>query len=212
MAVVANLPRGDRGRRRAPIAAIGITNQRETTVLWGSRHRPPGAQRDRLARPAHAELCESWHAAGLATLSRRDRPCHRPLFLRFEDSLLLDAAARLAERAYAGEILFGTIAAFVVAATGGRRTEPTLPSSRTMLFDLRRLAWDDELLRAFGIPRALLRRHATKRRRFRQHRSAILRHAIPIAGVGRRPAGGGDRAGVLRPAWSNRPLAPARSR
>ena len=64
----------------------------------------------------------------------------------------------LRERAEAGEIAFGTIDSFLLwRLTGGRlHATDVTNASRTMLFDLHRLAWDDELLRAFGIPRALL--------------------------------------------------------
>src|SRR5205807_10598622 len=71
---------------------------------------------------------------------------------------LLDSLPGLAERARAGDIAFGTIDSFLLwRLTGGRlhATDAT-NASRTMLFDLRRLAWDDELLDSFGIPRAVL--------------------------------------------------------
>ncbi len=158
-AVVATCREAIAAAEGQPIAAIGITNQRETTVLW---ERATG-------RPVHnaivwqdrrtAELCESWRVAGLADMvATRTGLVIDPYFSASKIRWLLDALPGLAERARAGEILFGTIDSFLLwRLTGGRlHATDVTNASRTMLFDLRRLAWDDELLGAFGIPRALL--------------------------------------------------------
>src|ERR1044071_4935399 len=105
----------------APIAAIGITNQRETTVLW-----------DRATgRPVHnaivwqdrrtAELCETWREAGLAgRVAERPGLVIDPYFSASKIRWLLDAVPGLAERARAGKIAFGTIDAFLLwRLTGG---------------------------------------------------------------------------------------------
>jgi glycerol kinase len=143
----------------APIAAIGITNQRETTVLW---ERATG-------RPVHnaivwqdrrsAPLCETWREAGLADLvAARTGLVIDPYFSASKIRWLLDNVPGLRVRARAGEIAFGTIDCFLLwRLTGGRQHATDVTNaSRTMLFDIKRLAWDDRLLDDFDIPRAIL--------------------------------------------------------
>jgi glycerol kinase len=142
-----------------PIAAIGITNQRETAVLW---ERASG-------RPVHnaivwqdrrtAALCERWRADGLAeTVARRTGLVVDPYFSASKIRWLLDSVPGLDQRARAGEIAFGTIDSFLLWRLTGAQCHATdvTNASRTMLFDIRRLAWDPQLLDAFGVPRALL--------------------------------------------------------
>jgi glycerol kinase len=122
-----------------PIAAIGIANQRETTVLW---ERATG-------RPVHnaivwrdrrtAELCERWRAAGLAeTVAARTGLIVDPYFSASKIRWLLDSVPGLLWRARAGEIAFGTIDAFLLwRLTGGQRHATDVTNaSRTMLFDI----------------------------------------------------------------------------
>jgi glycerol kinase len=174
------------GPQPGPIAAIGITNQRETTVLW---ERATG-------RPVHnaivwqdrrtAAICEGWRAAGLAdTVAERTGLVIDPYFSASKIRWLLDSLPGLGERARAGEILFGTIDSFLLwRLTGGRlHASDVTNASRTMLFDLRRLAWDEDLLRAFGIPRALLPEPRDNAGDFGSTDVALFGDAIPIAGV-----------------------------
>src|SRR5271168_3044008 len=142
----------------APIAAIGITNQRETTVLW---ERASG-------RPVHnaivwqdrrtAPICERWRAAGFVQpVAERTGLVIDPYFSASKIRWLLDAVPGLKERARAGDIAFGTIDTFLLwRLTGGRHQTDVTNASRTMLYDLYRLAWDDALLDGFGIPAAIL--------------------------------------------------------
>jgi len=185
-AVVATCREAIAAAGERPIAAIGITNQRETTVLW-----------DRATgRPVHnvivwqdrrtAELCETWRAAGLAdTVAARTGLVIDPYFSASKIGWLLDAVPGLAERARAGEILFGTIDSFLLwRLTGGRlHATDVTNASRTMLFDLRRLAWDEDLLGAFGIPRALMPETRDNDADFGRTEAALFGDAIPIAGI-----------------------------
>jgi glycerol kinase len=168
------------------IAAIGITNQRETTVLW---ERATG-------RPVHnaivwqdrrtAEICDRWRAAGLADpVAARTGLVIDPYFSASKIRWLLDVLPGLRERARAGEILFGTIDSFLLwRLTGGRlHATDVTNASRTMLFDLRRLTWDDDLLNAFGIPRALLPETRDTDGDFGSTDKGLFGDAIPIAGV-----------------------------
>jgi glycerol kinase len=171
---------------KGPIAAIGITNQRETTVLW---ERATG-------RPVHnaivwqdrrtADLCASWQAAGLADIAaQRTGLVIDPYFSASKIAWLLASLPGLAERAGAGEIAFGTIDSFLLwRLTAGRlHATDVTNASRTLLFDLRRLAWDTELPEAFGIPRALLPELRDTGDDFGATAPALFGDAIPIAGI-----------------------------
>jgi glycerol kinase len=143
----------------APIAAIGIANQRETTILWdrttGRPVNPAIVWQDRRT----AELCETWRHDGLEELVRqRTGLVIDPYFSASKIRWLLDNIPGLRRRAETGGIACGTIDSFLAwRLTGGRRhvTDAT-NASRTMLFDIERLDWDAELLDALAIPRALL--------------------------------------------------------
>jgi glycerol kinase len=169
-----------------PIAAIGITNQRETTVLW---ERASG-------RPVHnaivwqdrrtAPLCEEWRAAGFEdAVARRTGLVIDPYFSASKIRWLLDMVPGLRERATTGEIAFGTIDSFLLwRLTGGKlHATDVTNASRTMLFDLHRLAWDAELREAFDIPRALLPEVRATGDDFGATVAELFGDAIPIAGV-----------------------------
>src|SRR5712692_8138577 len=174
------------GAAGRPIAAIGITNQRETTVLW-----------DRATgRPVHnaivwqdrrtADICARWRDAGSGeTVAERTGLVIDPYFSASKIRWLLDAIPGLGERARAGEIAFGTIDSFLLWRLSGGRLHATdvTNASRTMLFDLRRLAWDDELLDAFGIPRRLLPEIRDTDGDFGNTDVGLFGAAIPIAGI-----------------------------
>src|SRR5439155_1287419 len=169
-----------------PIAAIGITNQRETALLWeratGRTVHNAIVWQDRRT----AEICASWRGAGVADMvAARTGLVIDPYFSASKVRWLLDALPGLAGRARAGEILFGTIDSFLLwRLTGGRlHATDVTNASRTMLFDLRRLAWDDELLRAFGIPRAMLPETRDNDGDFGSTDAALFGAAIPIAGI-----------------------------
>src|SRR5271169_6393526 len=169
-----------------PIAAVGIANQRETVVLW---ERATG-------RPVHnaivwqdrrtAALCESWHAAGLAEIvARRTGLVVDPYFSASKIRWLLDSLPGLRERACAGEIAFGTIDSFLLwRLSGGRRHATDVTNAaRTMLFDIRRLTWDAELLDAFEISRALLPEVLDTGADYGSTMPDLFGTAIPIAGM-----------------------------
>ena len=184
-AVVATCREATAAARGRPIAAIGIANQRETTVLW---------ERD-TGRPVHnaivwqdrrtAALCESWREAGLAEIvAGRTGLVIDPYFSASKIRWLLDTIAGLRERAVRGEIAFGTIDSFLLRRlTGGLHATDVTNASRTMLLDLHRLAWDDELLREFDIPRALLPEIRDTDADFGTATAGLFGDAIPIAGM-----------------------------
>jgi glycerol kinase len=172
--------------RGRPIAAIGITNQRETTMLWERGSFRPVHNAIVWQDRRTATLCDTWRGDGLAEkVAGRTGLVIDPYFSASKIRWLLDDIAGLREHAAAGKIAFGTIDSFLLwRLTGGRlHATDVTNASRTMLFDLRRLAWDDELLREFGIPRALLPEIRDTDADFGAATPDLFGDAIPIAGM-----------------------------
>ncbi len=140
------------------IAAIGITNQRETTVIWERETGQPihnaivwqDTRTDRICRELEGDGHRErfFHGAGLPLATYFSGPKIR---------WLLENVPGARERAEAGELLFGNIDTWLIwNLTGGQHVTDPTNASRTMLMDLRRLEWDDELLAILDIPRAML--------------------------------------------------------
>ncbi|HEX6441752.1 MAG TPA: glycerol kinase GlpK [Stellaceae bacterium] len=169
-----------------PVAAIGITNQRETTLLWERSTGQPVHNAIVWQDRRTAHLCERWRDEGFAEpVAARTGLVIDPYFSASKIRWLLDTQPGLAERARAGEILFGTIDSFLLwRLTGGKlHATDVTNASRTMLFDLHRLAWDAELLDGFGIPGAMLPELRDTAGEFGATLPELFGAAIPIAGV-----------------------------
>ena len=140
------------------IAAIGITNQRETTIVWDRASGQPIARaivwQDRRTEP----LCARLRERGLADAVREATGLViDPYFSATKIAWLLDQVPGARARAERGELAFGTVDSWLLwRLTGGRHATDASNASRTMLYDIRRGAWSDALLAALDIPRALL--------------------------------------------------------
>ena len=147
----------DAGLRARDLMAVGIANQRESTVVW---------ERD-SGRPVHNLI--SWQdtrtdhlvkeIAGEHGPGRLHDRCGLPLTTYFAGPKvrwLLDHVPGLCGRAEAGEVLFGTVDAWLIWRLTGRHITDVTNASRTMLMNLQTLDWDDTLLGAIGVPRAML--------------------------------------------------------
>ena len=161
------------GASASDIAAIGITNQRETTVLWDRRtgeavHRAIVWQDRRTA-----ELCARLKAEGHEKLvASKTGLLLDPYFSGTKIAWILDRVPGARERAARGELAFGTVDSYLLwRLTGGavHATDAT-NASRTLLFNIHSGDWDDELLDLFDIPRALLPEVHDLRACLRQHR------------------------------------------
>ena len=168
------------------VVAIGITNQRETTVVWD---RADGA-------PIHRAIV--WQDRRTAAYCRRLRDAGHEAAVGAATGLLLDpyfSATKLAwildhvdgarERAAAGGLAFGTIDTFLIwRLTGGavHATDAT-NASRTMLFDIHAQCWNDTLLQLFDVPRSVLPEVLDSAADFGTTSVDVLGHAIPISGV-----------------------------
>jgi len=168
------------------IAAIGITNQRETTVIW---ERATG-------RPIHraivwqdrrtAEACLRLEAQGAHELVRRRTGLLLdPYFSGTKIAWLLEQVPGARARAERGELAFGTMDCFLLwRLTGGRvHATDVTNASRTLLFDIHRGDWDDELLQLIGVPRALLPDVRDSSGEFGTTDAGLLGAAIPVAGI-----------------------------
>ena len=146
------------GLRAEDLAGIGITNQRETTVIWDREMGAPLRAivwQDRRT----AEMCADLRDRGAEAIVRHKTGLVLdPYFSATKIAWLLDNTSNLRERAERGEVAFGTIDSWLLWNLTDGRVHATDHSnaSRTSLFNLERLDWDDELLALFRVPRALL--------------------------------------------------------
>ena len=141
------------------IAAIGITNQRETTVLWERDTGKPVANAIVWQSRITAPICEELKARGLEqTVRDKTGLVIDAYFSGTKIKHLLDSHPELRERAVRGEILFGTIDTFLIwRLTGGQQHVTDYSNaSRTLVYNIHSLQWDDELLKILDIPRAML--------------------------------------------------------
>ena len=167
------------------LAAIGITNQRETTLVW---ERASG-------RPIHnaivwqdrrtTEACEALCARGLdATVTAKTGLVIDPYFSATKLAWLLDRVEGARARAARGELAFGTIDSWLAwRLSGGAHVTDATNAARTMLFDIHRQDWDDELLALFDLPRALLPAVVDCAGRCADASADVLGAAVPIAGM-----------------------------
>jgi glycerol kinase len=167
------------------LAAIGVTNQRETTVLWDrNTGRPVGnaiVWQSRITAP----ICDRLKAAGHDELFRsRTGLVIDPYFSGTKVKYLLDSHDGLRARAARGEILFGTIDSFLIwRLTRGRQHSTDVSNaSRTLLFNIHTLDWDDELLRILDVPRAMLPEVRSSSEVYDQTDPALFGAAVPVAG------------------------------
>ncbi len=174
------------GVAAADVAALGITNQRETTLVWerasGTPVYPAIVWQDRRT----AALCDDLKARGAEPAVRRTTGLLLdPYFSGTKLAWLLDNVAGVRERAERGELAFGTIDTWLIwNFTGGAAhvTDYT-NASRTLLFDLESLTWSDAMLALLRVPRALLPEVRPSVARFGTTVPEMLGAPIPIAGV-----------------------------
>ena len=147
------------GLGAADVAAIGISNQRETTVLWDRTTGEPLGNAIVWQDRRTAAFCDGLKAAGHAEMIQaRTGLVIDAYFSGSKLRWMLDHIPGARERAERGELAFGTIDSWLVwKLTGGaRHVTDASNASRTMLFNLHTGDWDDELLRLLGVPRAVL--------------------------------------------------------
>jgi glycerol kinase len=172
------------GHAARDVLALGITNQRETTILWERRSgrpiHPAIVWQDRRT----SDFCAR-HDERSGWLAERTGLLLDPYFSATKIAWILDHVPGARARAEKGELAFGTVDSWLLwQLTGGRvhATDAT-NASRTLLFDIRSQAWDPELLAFFGVPAALLPEVRDSAADFGSTDAALFGAAIPIRGV-----------------------------
>ncbi len=182
------------GLRASQIAAIGITNQRETTLVWNRRTGEPIHNaivwQDRRSEPICAGLREQGHAE---LIQERTGLIVDAYFSGTKLQWILDHVDGARREAENGDLLFGTVDSWLLWHLTGGSDDSTRAqavhatdvsnASRSMLFDIRRNEWDDELLRLLRIPRALLPQVLPSSHVHGHSRAELLGAALPIGGI-----------------------------
>ncbi len=174
--------------RLAPgdIAAIGIANQRETTVLWDRSNGRPVAPAIVWQDRRTASRCDQLRLEGREALfTSRTGLVLDAYFSGTKLAWLLDHVPGARARAGRGELAFGTIDSWLAwqLTGGGAHVTDASNASRTLLFDIARLDWDDELLAILDIPRSVLPEVIASSGHFAQTRCEGLPRGIPLAGM-----------------------------
>ena len=168
------------------IAAIGITNQRETTILWDRKTGKPVCPAIVWQCRRTAEYCDELRVKGVEPMIREKTGL--PIDAYFSATKLkwmLDHHEGLRARAERGELCFGTVDCFLIYRLTGGKTHATDVSNaaRTLLFNIHTLAWDKELLDLFQIPASLLPEVRPSAGLFGNTDAALFGAPIPITGV-----------------------------
>lgn len=168
------------------VAAIAITNQRETTVLWDRATGQPIANAIVWQDRRTADMCDALRKQGhQAMIQTKTGLILDAYFSATKLQWLLDNIPGARARAEKGELAFGTIDTWLVWNLTAGRVHATDPSnaSRTMLFNLHSLDWDEQLLKLFNIPRSLLPAIVPTSGVLGETDASLFGHPIPIASL-----------------------------
>ena len=174
------------GLSAADIAAIGITNQRETTVVWDKETGAPVCPAIVWQCRRTAPMADALAASGWAEkIRQRTGLVPDAYFSGTKLRWILDKIPGARRGAEEGRLLFGTIDSWLIwNLTGGRaHVTDVTNASRTMLFDIRRLRWDPELLELFGIPEQMLPKVQPSSCIYGETEPALFGGKIPVAGA-----------------------------
>ena len=172
--------------RSNDVAAIGITNQRETTIVWDRETGEPVYNAIVWQDRRTADYCQRLKSQGAGeTIQARTGLLIDAYFSASKIRWILDNVPGAQARADAGKLAFGTIDSWLVwKLTGGaRHITDVSNASRTMLFNINTLQWDDELLRLFGIPSSLLPEVRSSSETYGTVSESVGIESVPIAGI-----------------------------
>ena len=168
------------------IAAIGITNQRETTVVWDKKSGEPVCNAIVWQDRRTADFCDSLKERKLDELvQEKTGLIIDAYFSGTKIKWILDHVDGARQKAENGDLLFGTIDSWLIwNLTGGKvHVTDVTNASRTMLFNIHTLSWDDELLRLFGIPQSMLPEVKSCSEVYGETSGNLFATKIPIAGI-----------------------------
>ena len=177
---------GRAGAYPRDVAAIGITNQRETVIVWeratGKAIHPAIVWQDRRTAP----LCELLDESGVGeTVSNRTGLVLDPYFSATKITWILDNVAGARARAERGELAFGTVDSWLIwhLTSGRRHVTDVTNASRTLLYNIVKGEWDAELLRIFGVPESMLPEVAWSSERVGEVTTTLVLGGVAIAGI-----------------------------
>lgn len=168
------------------VAAIGITNQRETTVLWDRKTGEPLYNAIVWQDRRTAAYCDELKAKGMAkSIQEKTGLIIDAYFSATKIKWILDNVAGAREKAAAGDIAFGTIDSWLIwNLTDGRvHVTDVSNASRTMIYNIHTLAWDQELMDLFDIPKSILPEVKSSSEVYGETTGNVLAAKIPIAGI-----------------------------
>jgi glycerol kinase len=174
------------GLQAKDIAAIGITNQRETTIVWDRATGQPVCNAIVWQDRRTAAACDALKARGLEPrVTEKTGLVLDAYFSGTKLAWILDNVPGARRRAEAGELLFGTVDSWLVWKLSGGAAHVTDESnaSRTLLFDIHAGEWDDELLRLFRIPRAMLPEVRASSGPLAETTTDLFAARLPITGI-----------------------------
>ena len=168
------------------IAAIGITNQRETTIVWDSETEEPIYNAIVWQDRRTSEYCDELKAAGHTEFIRsRTGLIIDAYFSATKIKWILDNVPGARVRAEKGKLMFGTVDTWLIwrLTRGEVHVTDVSNASRTMLFNIHTLQWDEELLRLFDIPLSMMPEVRSSSEVYGHTKSTIFAHKVPIAGI-----------------------------
>lgn len=175
------------GVRARDVAAIGITNQRETTVVWDRRTGNPVYNAIVWQDRRTASLCDQLKNEGLTRLfQEKTGLVLDAYFSGTKVRWILDNVEGARQKAEAGDLAFGTIDSWLIwKLTGGNlHITDVTNASRTLMFNIHTGDWDDELLEHLQVPRAILPEVRSSSELYGETGSDVLSKPVPIAGIG----------------------------
>jgi glycerol kinase len=174
----------DSGVGAEQVAAIGIANQRETTIVWDRATGAPLCHAIVWQDRRTAEICDALRADGKADLIQRKTGLELDAYFSATKlQWLLTHVPGARARAERGELAFGTVDSWLAFKLTGRHVTDVSNASRTMLFNIHSLRWDEELLALFGVPAAMLPEVVASSEQVGLTNEAWFGRAIPLAGI-----------------------------
>ena len=168
------------------IAAIGITNQRETTIVWDAETEEPVYNAIVWQDRRTSEYCDELKAAGKTGFIREKTGLIiDAYFSATKIKWILDNVAGARERAEKGKLMFGTVDTWLIwrLTRGEVHVTDVSNASRTMLFNIHTLQWDEELLKLFDIPVSMMPEVKSSSEVYGATKTTIFAHKVPIAGI-----------------------------
>jgi glycerol kinase len=174
----------DSGIDAGQVAAIGIANQRETTVVWDRRTGEPLCHAIVWQDRRTAEMCDALRADGHATLIQRKTGLELDAYFSATKlQWLLTHVPGARARAERGELAFGTVDSWLTYKLCGRHVTDVSNAARTMLFNINSLRWDPELLALFDVPASMLPEVVSSSEQVGVTAESLFGRAITIAGI-----------------------------